>query len=686
MAPVPVVQLVLTLTLVVVQSSDAWIRWDRFDDRCQQKSARLAVGTRMETEIVYTSPATALDGHAGRLISSRVTGGPYKALELCVDYGYAGHQVDVSTPPQVYVDTAVDVDSGRGQPLIRLTSPAVHRVPEGQRLELTCSAVGEPTVAVQWSGDAAFSALKAVPGRATGVFERVTAADAGRLTCRLVSGAVWLEQSVRLVVVPARHGTPPTIRPPDGGELEVNWGQPTELTCAATGDPTPSVDWLDPSQFSTVGAVGGRATGRIADVTLGHEGTYTCRAENHAGVVTAHLRLSIGGPCVQMPRGAPGEPPTFFPPGCAIVDPPGFVPHHETGPSVRSVGAPSVPTHGSPALRPSCIPDPPGPPGSRPRPLPPGCPPDPARPPSPPCRRGPPGGPTFVPIGCELDQYGGRLDVPPGAIDDSVLAVSPPGPVGPPSGQPPAPKRFCVRGPRGPPGSRPKFFPRGCNLPPGAIDDSELAGPGSDSETWTSGPSAPSTTYRPPSIRFDQSSVVWAEKGTDIALTCLGDGAPAPNITWLHRSRFSRVVEVPGRSTATLADVQPHHSLLYSCWAENEAGAALAWVRLVVYSPECLPSPPGPRGRPPLPPPSHCPLLPPCPPVGPPGSPSPPPHCRQPGPPSPLPVICPLPSYPGSPPRYRPPGCPTLPALKPDCIPGPGTGCPPEIPNPFTST
>ena len=178
-------------------------------------------------------------------------------------------------------------------------------------------------------------------------------------------------------------------------------------------------------------------------------------------------------------------------------------------------------------------------------------------------------------------------------------------------------------------------------------------------------------------------------------LTCYGEGEPVPEVSWLHQARFSRVTHTsPGQSTATLSAVRPHHSLLYSCSASNSVGTALAWVRLIVYVPACLPAPHGPPGLPLPPRPPYCPPSPlpprpaPCPPDGAPGSP-PPPHCRRPAPPSPHPLLCPLPGAPGSPPRRRPPFCPRgRPSPSPDCVPGgPGEApyCPLPTPGPFTS-
>ena len=77
---------------------------------------------------------------------------------------------------------------------------------------MTCSATdASGTQWTQWLADAPFESLRGVSGRVTGLFESVTAANAGQFTCLTINGAVYLYQSVKLVVVPARSATPPAI-------------------------------------------------------------------------------------------------------------------------------------------------------------------------------------------------------------------------------------------------------------------------------------------------------------------------------------------------------------------------------------------------------------------------------------------------------------------------------------------
>ena len=96
---------------------------------------------------------------------------------------------------------------------------------------------------------------------------------------------------------------PPHIVPFSFGDKSINQGRTAQLMCAVdTGDRPLSITWSlkgdiinsDPTLTTTM--IGQQTSFlMISSVDYQHSGTYTCRAENPAGVTTYSTELKVNG-------------------------------------------------------------------------------------------------------------------------------------------------------------------------------------------------------------------------------------------------------------------------------------------------------------------------------------------------------------------------------------------------------
>ena len=96
---------------------------------------------------------------------------------------------------------------------------------------------------------------------------------------------------------------PPHIVPFSFGDKSINQGRTAQLMCAVdSGDRPLSITWSlkgdiinsDPTLTTTM--IGQQTSIlMIASVDYQHSGTYTCRAENPAGVTTHSAELKVNG-------------------------------------------------------------------------------------------------------------------------------------------------------------------------------------------------------------------------------------------------------------------------------------------------------------------------------------------------------------------------------------------------------
>ncbi|ESO88860.1 hypothetical protein LOTGIDRAFT_125492, partial [Lottia gigantea] len=78
---------------------------------------------------------------------------------------------------------------------------------------------------------------------------------------------------------------------------QVKYGEPVELTCTATGSPTPTIEWFrgnDQPVQSSVSVVNG--VFRIESATKSDESEYYCKATNSAGMAQVRTIVYVTGP------------------------------------------------------------------------------------------------------------------------------------------------------------------------------------------------------------------------------------------------------------------------------------------------------------------------------------------------------------------------------------------------------
>ena len=96
---------------------------------------------------------------------------------------------------------------------------------------------------------------------------------------------------------------PPHIVPFSFGDKSINQGRTAQLICAVdTGDRPLSITWslkgdiINSDRTLTTTMIGQQTSIlMISSVDYQHSGTYTCRAENPAGVTTYSAELKVNG-------------------------------------------------------------------------------------------------------------------------------------------------------------------------------------------------------------------------------------------------------------------------------------------------------------------------------------------------------------------------------------------------------
>ncbi|XP_060793461.1 basement membrane-specific heparan sulfate proteoglycan core protein isoform X3 [Neoarius graeffei] len=173
--------------------------------------------------------------------------------------------------------------------------PSVLRVQQGTRVEFHCTATGNPTPSVEWTGGPGnrISGSAIIRGGVL-IFPSVEPSDEGDYTCRALN--THGEHAARAVLYVQRSSvevTKPTVKI-QSPVLTVQQGQRAELRCSVTGDPAPSIEWT--------GGPGNRISSRaiiqdgvliFPSVERSDEGEYICRAFNTHGEHAARLVLYV---------------------------------------------------------------------------------------------------------------------------------------------------------------------------------------------------------------------------------------------------------------------------------------------------------------------------------------------------------------------------------------------------------
>ncbi|XP_044138378.1 basement membrane-specific heparan sulfate proteoglycan core protein isoform X4 [Bufo gargarizans] len=184
--------------------------------------------------------------------------------------------------------------SGAGTPPVAVIEPRQLSVQQGQPAEFRCTATGNPTPIVEWTGgqNGGISSRASVHG---GVlrFSSTQISDAGQYTCRVHNSF-------------GQHIARADLRVYTGGNLpdvqvspertEVREGDTARLYCRALGSPTPTISWrkqdgiLPPQAHTERTDI---ATLLIPSITVADAGTYLCVGTNSAGSSQRQIEVIV---------------------------------------------------------------------------------------------------------------------------------------------------------------------------------------------------------------------------------------------------------------------------------------------------------------------------------------------------------------------------------------------------------
>ncbi|OCT57560.1 hypothetical protein XELAEV_18003341mg [Xenopus laevis] len=189
---------------------------------------------------------------------------------------------------EVYVSP--DIEGGGSKPL-----PI--KAILGHSLELECSATGHPPPTLSWLKDGLMlserDGLQIKDGGRTLHIGIVSERTQGTFTCVAISlaGENVLHYVVTVLV-------PPKVLIGEGSaHVTVTANDPLDLSCHATGYPTPTIQWLrnDHSLSNEVGVEildGGKML-TIRQIQPQHAGKYICKAEGESGTAEASVEVEV---------------------------------------------------------------------------------------------------------------------------------------------------------------------------------------------------------------------------------------------------------------------------------------------------------------------------------------------------------------------------------------------------------
>ncbi|XP_068699347.1 basement membrane-specific heparan sulfate proteoglycan core protein-like isoform X3 [Montipora foliosa] len=151
---------------------------------------------------------------------------------------------------------------------------------------------GYPPPAVAWEREE----NKPVENSNDGVLRisEVSGDSQGRYICKATNAIGSTEADAFLIV----QGEPKVIVSPSS-PVVVTSGSSVTLECAATGDPSPAVNWITPKQQRSASNLNVIESGHgvlklvIKDTRLNDQGNYTCQAQNRVGVIQESVELIV---------------------------------------------------------------------------------------------------------------------------------------------------------------------------------------------------------------------------------------------------------------------------------------------------------------------------------------------------------------------------------------------------------
>ncbi|XP_028409228.1 hemicentin-1-like [Dendronephthya gigantea] len=169
--------------------------------------------------------------------------------------------------------------------------PKTRFIDEGDKLTLSCTAIGYPLPSVIWMKDnETLPGTRLFPERGKGMsleLKKITYERKGKYTCvaRNSVGTATLDVKIIIKVPPKRLISPEIIR---------YKGNAVNLKCPVDSYPPADIKWMKPGYSLQVGEVSDiNNTLHIGYATEKHEGIYLCRGKNMFGFTFTALSLKV---------------------------------------------------------------------------------------------------------------------------------------------------------------------------------------------------------------------------------------------------------------------------------------------------------------------------------------------------------------------------------------------------------
>ncbi|XP_075696695.1 basement membrane-specific heparan sulfate proteoglycan core protein [Rhinoderma darwinii] len=185
------------------------------------------------------------------------------------------------------------VQAGAGLPPVAIIEPRQLSVQQGQPAEFRCTATGNPTPIVEWTGgqNGGISSRASIHG---GVlhFSSTQLTDEGQYTCHVHNS---VGKHIARADLRVHSGNLPNVQvSPE--RTEVREGDTARLYCRALGSPTPTTSWRKqdgvlPPQAHTERT--DLSTLLIPSITTADAGTYLCVGTNSAGSSQRHIEVIV---------------------------------------------------------------------------------------------------------------------------------------------------------------------------------------------------------------------------------------------------------------------------------------------------------------------------------------------------------------------------------------------------------
>jgi len=239
-------------------------------------------------------PGATVSG-ADRIVNSRtasISGTPTEAGAFTIQVR-AWAKVGATGDKSPIYNYTINVAGGANAPPSFSQHPASQTVTAGSAVSFTVAASGTPTPTLQWRKNSV--ALSGQTG-ATLSIASAAAGDAGSYDCVATSTAGTATSSAATLTVNPAPVAPSFTQHP--ASQTVTAGSAVSFTVAASGTPTPTLQWRKNS-VALSGQTG--ATLSIASAAAGDAGSYDCVATSAAGTATSNAATLTVNPAPVAP-------------------------------------------------------------------------------------------------------------------------------------------------------------------------------------------------------------------------------------------------------------------------------------------------------------------------------------------------------------------------------------------------